>query len=298
MKRILTSVTKWSLARGMKITQNIAPNSSNGLQRIREASQDGVTLCFPGVGSAFARQNDPTCLIVAKQEVTLLVDIGATIPRVLSSRGISVCDFDYYHFTHSHADHIGGLEELLLFSHYILKKTPRLILTEEYRDILWERSLRGGCEHYENGAFRFEDLAKLIFPSQTAQSPREIYEVEGEGIRLVIFRTVHIPTERNNSSSKFWSTGLIIDGRVLFTADTCFDPLIFEHVPMDTVDAIFHDCQLHEPSVIHASYNQLKTLDEGLRSRMHLTHYGDTFQKFDPEEDGFAGFTQPWVTYQ
>ena len=106
------------------------------------------------------------------------------------------------------------------------------------------------------------------------------------------------PTEGDNSGSKFWSTGLLIDGRVLFTADTRFDPLIFEHLSMDKVETIFHDCQLHEPNVVHASYSQLMTLDETLRSKIYLTHYGDAFQVFDPPADGFAGFAQPWVIYQ
>ena len=282
----------------MKAIKNIHACTTDGLQRLREASQSGLALCFAGVGSAFARQNDPTSLIVAKDGVTLLVDMGTTIPRVLATHGIGIGEFDYYHFTHSHADHIGGLEELLLFSHYVLKKAPRIIASEEYKNILWNQSLRGGCEYRENGVFQFEDLAEIIMPEQTATSPRELFEVEIGGMRLILFRTVHIPTEGDNSGSKFWSTGLLIDGRVLFTADTRFDPLIFEHLSMDKVETIFHDCQLHEPNVVHASYSQLMTLDESLRSKIYLTHYGDAFQVFDPPADGFAGFAQPWVIYQ
>ena len=64
------------------------------------------------------------------------------------------------------------------------------------------------------------------------------------------------------------------------------------------VDTIFHDCQLYEPGVVHPAYSELKTLDADLRSKMHLTHYGDTFGEFDPAADGFAGFAQPWAVYQ
>ena len=173
-----------------------------------------------------------------------------------------------------------------------------MILTDAYRDILWERSLRGGCEHAVSGTLGFGDLAEFVVPEQTATEPREMYEVEVAGVKLTLLRTVHIPTEGDNSGSKFWSTGLLIDGWVLFTADTRFDPSLFEQLPMENIETIFHDCQLYEPGTVHAPYNDLKTLDEGLRSKMHLTHYGDTFGEFDPSADGFAGFTRPWAVYQ
>ena len=123
--------------------------------------------------------------------------------------------------------------------------------------------------------------------------------MEVEGIRLVIFRTVHIPAEGDSSGSEFWSTGLLIDDQVLFTADTRFDPLLFEQLPMDNVDAIFHDCQLHEPGAVHATYNQLKNA----RCRVALEdaphplrrHIRDVSTR---QADGFAGFTQPWAIYQ
>ena len=96
----------------MKVIQTIDSSSINGLQTIREASQEGLTVCFPGVGSAFAKKNAHTCLIIAKKGVTILVDAGTSTPRVLLSRSIQISDFDYYHITHSHADHIGGFEEI------------------------------------------------------------------------------------------------------------------------------------------------------------------------------------------
>ena len=37
-----------------------------------------------------------------------------------------------------------------------------LILTETYRDLLWDRSLRGGCEHAVGGALGFDELAVYI----------------------------------------------------------------------------------------------------------------------------------------
>ena len=109
----------------MRITQEIESGTPHGLQLLLHASREGLKLCFPGVGAAFARKKTPTCLIIAKGGRTILVDAGTSIPGALETRGISITDFDYSHVTHSHADHIGGLEELLLCSHYVLNKKLR-----------------------------------------------------------------------------------------------------------------------------------------------------------------------------
>ena len=273
------------------------------LREMKLASQEDLVLCFAGVGSAFAKKNAQTSLIVAKNGVTLLVDMGTTIPLALSQHDIEVTDFDYYHFTHSHADHIGGVEELLLSARYAQKPRPRVLITETHQDLLWERSLRGGCEHNEAGLVRFSDLVRPLRPHWLRSEPREIYQATLGDLELIIFRTKHIPGDVAQWEQAYWSTGVLIDGRVLFTADTRFDLGLFADLetsgfPMDNVEAIFHDCQLAGKGAVHATYQELQALPSHLKSKTWLTHYGDDFAQFTPEEQGFAGFAQPWHFYR
>ena len=81
----------------MRITQEIESGTPHGLQLLRDASREGLTLSFPGVGSAFARKNNPTCLIIAKGGKTILVDAGTSIPGALETRGISITDLSLIH---------------------------------------------------------------------------------------------------------------------------------------------------------------------------------------------------------
>jgi ribonuclease BN (tRNA processing enzyme) len=273
------------------------------LNKIRKTSHDNLVLCFAGVGSAFAKKNAQTSLIVAKDGLALLIDIGTTIPLALSQQDIAVTDFDYYHITHSHADHIGGVEELLLLSRYTGKTKPNLIITEDYQDSLWRDSLSGGCARNEPDSLEFCDFMTPIRPQSLRREPREMYEVTLGSLHLLIFRTKHVPGDVSECNHSVWSTGLLLDRRVLFTADTCFDPGIFSDLelsgfPMSQVEAIFHDCQLCGAGAVHATYDELKTLPDQLRSKMHLTHYGDTYKQFNAEQDGFCGFARPWHLYE
>lgn len=275
----------------------ISQSEVSSLSNIKNASKAGLVFVFSGVGSAFAKKNYQTSLIIAKDGYTILVDIGNTIPTALSQKGVRVTDFDYYHITHSHADHIGGLEELLLVSRYLTHRKPKIIIAEAYQHILWENSLKGGCGYNEGKLLEFTDLAQPIYPVLVKNQPRETYRIEIEGIQLAIYRTMHIPSDAKGWKASFWSTGLLVDNKVLFTADTRFDETLFEDIDLASIETIFHDCQLFNPETVHATYDQLKTLPASLRSKIVLSHYGDNFEQYNPVADGFIGFARPWTCY-
>lgn len=269
------------------------------IEQLKHHSKDGLVLCFAGVGNAWARKNANTSLIVVKNGVTVLVDLGTSVPIELERMGVDWLNFDYYHFTHSHADHVGGCEELLLKLRYIRKKKAKVIITNEYQQVLWNETLKGGCEINEDGLLRFTDLVDVVRPDWVAGQPREKYHIKLDGILdFDIFRTFHVPGNVNSWEKAFWSTGLALDDKVIFTADTRFDLTIFEHLNFDGVEAIFHDCQLSGPGSVHATYEELCRLMPSYKNRMYLTHYGDNFEKFSPMEDGFSGFAKPWVVYK
>jgi ribonuclease BN (tRNA processing enzyme) len=275
----------------------------NILDNIRKASEGKLVVCFTGVGSAFSKKNSQTSLIVGKNGKLVLVDIGSKTPQALYDKGIKVTDFDGYYFTHSHSDHVGGVEELLLMSRYVTKKKPQVLITENYQRELWEFTLKGGSEYNETGLLRFGDFVDVVRPRWVQSQPREMFKANFLGIDFLIFRTMHIPGNVAEWEAAFWSTGLVIEHNVLFSGDTRYDETLFDHLAghmWGRLTTIFHDCQLFDPGTVHATFSELQRLPEHIRNRMYLVHYGDTFDTHQPrpEAAGFKGFAQPWEIYE
>jgi len=267
------------------------------LAELLKLSETNTVICFVGVGSAFAKKNDQTSLIIAKNRKTILVDLGQTINQALFRNGMDATDFDYYHLTHAHCDHTGGVEELLLKNHYVLKRKAKIIISPQFESVLWEHTLKGGCQINEYGMLKFRDLIDPIVPDWVKNQPRETYQINVDGIHLTIFRTIHTPGDVGQWEEAFWSTGLIIDGQVLFSGDTRFDKTLFTDLDLSQIESIFHDCQLFTPGNVHAPFEELATLPDSIKEKMYLTHYGDNYESFDPKGAGFAGFARPFAPY-
>jgi ribonuclease BN (tRNA processing enzyme) len=275
----------------------------SGRQKLDLAQKDGLRLFFIGTGSAFSKILNQTNALILKGGDHLLVDCGTKTPQALFNIGCPVTSIRNIFITHTHADHIGGIEEVCLMGRYGAKQKPVIYIPEYFEDILWSHSLAGGSAYNERDAqgrpLAFADFWEIKRPAWVPGQPRETWEFEAGSINIKIFRTKHIPDSSASWQDSFPSFGLVIDDRILFTSDTRFDPDMIQGYGLgQNIEAVFHDCQLFTGGV-HASLEELAALPKTIRAKTWLMHYQDNWEKALPavEKAGFAGFAKQNTYY-
>jgi len=270
--------------------------------RILTRGDTSLSLLFIGAGNAFTKKFYQNNALIVKGNDHVLIDCGSRTPEALAALGLSVVNIHTYLITHSHADHIGGLEEVMLINRYMAKRKTTMVAPPAYRKFLWKHSLKGGASYNErvDGKYlRFDDFWESAEMVPVAGADRQLCETRIGSIKLAMFRTKHIPDSAPTWRSSSPSYGVVIDDRILFTSDTRFDPDMFDFLAKHyTLDAIFHDCQLYTGGV-HASLEELKQLPAPLKAITHLMHYGDKVEEYAAKalEYGFRGFVQQGTPY-
>lgn len=274
----------------------------NGPGSFKLSNSGELTIFFVGCGSAFSRTMNQTNLLVVKGEQHLLVDCGTKSPQALHDLHIEPAEITHFLITHTHADHIGGLEEMMMVNRYLTGNKPNIVINDEFEDILWNHSLRGGSAYSEvhNGQpLGFSDFWQTIRPRRVETIERDTWEAQLGDLNIKMPRTKHFPDNAESWHDSFWSCGVLFDERVLFTSDTRFDPeLLLEFDERYGLETIFHDCQFFTGGV-HASLEELATLPDKLKSKMVLMHYADNWQQYETQmrDAGFHSFARQNHSY-
>ncbi len=268
-----------------------------------QLTNDGqLEIVFLGTGTAFSRSLYQTNFVLIKGDTHILVDFGMTGPQALAEVGRTAEDISVILPTHSHADHIGGIEYLTLRNRYIGIPSGRekltMITSPEYSKVLWEQSLRGGLEYNElnpeGRRLGFDDFFNVHFVDKVPNSSgRTLYQTEFRGIHLELFQTNHIPGEAESAADAFITYGLLVDQRLFISGDTKFDPGLIEAYA-NTSEVFFHDASLTK-NAVHASFTELRALPEDIRRRMYLMHYQDDATHDDAID--FAGLAMRRMRY-
>lgn len=271
------------------------------VSNIELTNSGNLSLFFLGTGNAFTKTAFQTNLLIIKGQDHLLVDCGTLCSYAFENMyNGRITDIKNLLLTHPHADHIGGVEELALEGKYITKRLVNLVITDEFKKSLWEESLKGGIQYSEEGVMTFDDYFNQIKPVRIQKKPFEMFETNVGSINIKLFRTRHVTTRKNSLKKSQISYGLIIDDRILFTADTQFNPsqLQFLLDKYNKIEVIFHDCDVMGYSRgVHAAYDELVTLPKEIKEKMFLSHYSEAVSTIDALVDGFAGLAKHWVYY-
>jgi len=261
-----------------------------------------LEMVFLGTGTAFSQSIYNNNVIIIKGDTHILVDFGYSAPLALEQHtGLSPLDIEAFLPTHSHADHIGGVEYLVLYNRYVgtqvlNKPKLKLITTKKYMNVLWNNSLRGGLEWNElsqGGKMQLEDYFDIVLAEPIHLRKRTRYKLNFKGIELEMFGTNHIPDSAKTQKQAFLSYGLMIDNRVMYTSDTKFDPDLLK-MYADRAEIIFHDCSTKK-NPVHTSVEELSTLPEKWKEKIIMMHYNE--ENIEAEKYGFRGIARHGVRY-
>lgn len=259
------------------------------------------SLQFLGVGGAFSLPVTPgdlssaamqsNMVITAPSGARMLFDCGTDIRFSAQMCGYDSRSFHAIYISHEHADHVGGLEWLLL-NRLFDSSSPRPLLIAEHQlfDRIWTM-LQPSLLITVKGRMEFAHYVEqcLMQMAEDGLGFKHPHAVVWEGLNLKLVENIHV----QHPTASLKSYGLLIRSSqdvVYISSDTIFDREQIIRIAHEAT-VLFQDCEMGFKTGTHAYYDDLLTLPAAVRAKMWLYHYSpiEAAQK-DVHADGFCGF--------
>lgn len=252
-------------------------------------------LTFLGVGSAFNFKDKNVSAVIEHHDNYVLLDCGITVPEELMNLGI-LEKITHVFITHTHSDHIGGLELFAQYRFWVSQHKgipmPTLVVPQDILDLLRHVEATGLDKIQDKFGRPVTAKLETYFDIEVIE-PWRVFAFDDD-FAIQYFPVNHVP-------GGFPSYGFFIKGenkKVCFSGDTRdVIPSRYTHV----ADIIFHDCQLFDLGAgdVHCSYEKLdREMEESEKPKTLLMHYGNDHHKITQivysfeNEFKFAGFVQ------
>ncbi|MBA2728466.1 MAG: MBL fold metallo-hydrolase [Parachlamydiaceae bacterium] len=251
-----------------------------------------MKLTFTGSGSAFTvgGNNYQSNMILEDDfSIRMLIGCGTDIRLALYDLGLSALDIDDVYVSHLHCDHVGGLEWFALVRKFNSNNPskPCLHISGDLVDDLWNKVLSGGlntlkdCHAELTSYFEVDKLSHGKFSWQ--------------GVQFDLIPMFHAISNYTvlPSYGLFFCAG---QQSIYITGDIPFCYKKIEEI-YQKASIIFHDCETCErKSIVHASYDDLVTLDPLIKAKMWLYNYSPGPLP-DAKKEGFQGFVKKGQTF-
>jgi mRNA degradation ribonuclease J1/J2 len=233
-----------------------------------------------GTGAGLNPTLGNTSFLIKAEERTLLVDCGFSVPVELIKKG-KLKEITDVVITHTHSDHIGGLEGLAFMNYFAFNRReenrPNLYLpSEEFAKNLWENSLKGGLEKIQD-----DNNKPVTAKLDTYFKVKITKDIEIPNMPAAhLFSAPHVQDMENY--------GVKLDNGIFYSGDSL-------NLPPTNEKIIFQDCQFYETKTdVHIVYSRLKKdLSAEVKAKTYLVHLSGGYDKINAQEDGFAGLVKP-----
>ena len=202
-------------------------------------------LKFLGVGAAYNYKFNNNCAYFIENDTLYLFDCGEKIcDKILKENLLNNIKKIYCFVTHLHSDHVGSLEPLMYYLHYIDQKEIEVFYPypKKLKKLLVLMGLMFDFEIYD-------DFSKV------------------NGIKIEAVRQKHIPG----------SFGYFVyskQGNFFYSGDTCIvNKRAVNELKNGKIDTVYHEVTISKESIIHTHISKLeKAFPKEFRNKVYLMH--------------------------